>query len=227
MSQKILIIDDDADLVTVLSELLAREGFQVGSALEAQAGLELVDKNPPDLVLLDVRMPGLNGLDVCRAIKSKPTTKHIPIVIMSVKTDEADVVVGLEMGAEDYIRKPVQKAELLARLRTVLRRRETTAQNENIVIGPLTINVPTYTARINDAALDLRPKEFELLLYLARHEGLVVTRHKISETVWTREHLPNSLTIESHIHQLRKKLGVHGRWIESLKGIGYRFEVDE
>lgn len=226
MKTKIFIIDDEADMVEILTDLLESEDYQVASETNPLAGLKKVSANPPDLLLLDIRMKQMNGLEVCRKVKSDPALKSVLIVMLSSKTDESDIVLGLEMGAEDYIRKPVQKGELLARVKTVLRRKEPLPGPGRFSVGPLQLDVPTFTATIDGKSLELRPKEFELLAELARRQGHVVTRSTLSEAVWGREHMPNSHTIESHMYELRRKLGAYAHWIEALKGIGYRFEPD-
>lgn len=227
MSEKrIFIVDDDADLVKIISEFLKQESYRVYSSLNPKEALKQIAETMPDLVLLDVRMKEMSGLDVCRALKADPKTRNILVVILSVKADVADVVVGLELGAEDYIRKPIQKEELVARVKAVMRRTVSETKPERLEIGPLVIDYLTYTATINGKTLDLRPKEFELLAYLARREGQLVTRQSLSENVWGREHVPTSRTIEDHMYRVRKHLGDQGHWIRGFKGVGYRFEVD-
>lgn len=226
MTVRLFLLDDDADLGRILADLLRMEDYDVETGTDPVAALERLAARPPDLLLLDIRMKGMDGLEVCRRLKSEPRTRGILIVMLSAKTDESDVVSGLEMGAEDYIRKPVQKAELIARVKAVLRRKEPPPDPDRIEIGPLSVDVRTYTARVNGEALPLRPKEFALLAHLARREGCVVTRQSLSEAVWGHEHVPTSKTINVHVYEVRRKLGPYGRWIEALKGVGYRFEVD-
>lgn len=227
MPHLIFVVDDDADLVEIITDFLKDEGYRVESETNPLRALSRLSDRPADLVLLDVRMKEASGLDVCKKLKTDARTSAILVVLMSVKTGVSDVVLGLEMGAEDYIRKPIVKEELLARIKTVLRRRETPASPPVLEVGPLRIDTLTYVASVEGKPLSLAPKEFELLSYLARREGQLVTRGALSENVWGREHVPTSRTIEDHMYRLRKKLGDRGRWIQGLKGVGYRFEVDD
>lgn len=227
MSQRIFMIEDNQEIIDLVSVFLREEGFIVDSEVDSAAGLAKVEKNPPDLVLLDIRMKGMDGLQVCEALKRNGRTRDVPVVMVSARSREADVILGLERGADDYIRKPIQLGELLARVKTVLRRRQPSPPSDHVEIGPLRIDASTFTATINRQPLQLRPKEFELLKYLAEHEGRVVTRASLSQHVWDRDHVPTSHTIEYHVYELRKKLGGHGHWVQSLKGVGYRFEVSD
>jgi len=227
MKKNIFIIDDEPDMLKNASDLLTLDGFNVRTATDPEKGLEDIKKTPPDLLLLDIRMEPINGFEVCKLVKSDPKINDLPIIIVSTKTDEADVVTGLELGAEDYIQKPFRKAELLARIRTTLRRIQKEENPVQLKVGPLTIDPERYSASLNGEPLSLRPKEFELLYFFLRHEGQVLTHATISQKVWKVEHVPTSYTINFHVTQLRKKLGRYGKWLKSLKGIGYRFEVEE
>jgi DNA-binding response OmpR family regulator len=207
--------------------LLETNGYAVTSEADSDVALKRIQAAPPDLLLLDIRMPKKDGFDVCRALKANPATKNIPVIFLSVQAGEADIVAGLELGAEDYIRKPFRKRELLARVKTILRRRETTVETNQVNIGPLSIDLNTYAVLLDGKTLTLEPKEFQLLAFFMKREGQVLTRATISENVWGHEHIPTSKTIEVRVDQLRKKLGASGHWIRTLRGIGYRFEVSE
>lgn len=226
MAHRIFVLDDDADLLEIIGDFLKDEGYGVDQATDPEAALPIIRDRLPALLLLDVRMKGMSGLEVCRRLKGDARTAGVLIVLMSVKTDVSDVVVGLEMGAEDYIRKPIVREELLARLKAVLRRADPAESPPAIEVGPLRIDFATYAATLAGQPLRLAPKEFELLAYLARREGRLVTRGAISTHVWERDHVPTSRTIEDHMYRLRKKLGPYGHWIQGLKGVGYRFEVE-
>lgn len=223
-TKKIFIIDDEPDLLRLASDLLTKEGYLAASAASAKEGLEKLRKNPADLVLLDLQMPGMDGFEACRVMKADPALKSLPIIIVSVKSREADVVVGLELGADDYVRKPFRKRELLARIKTALRRKEAEAPEEQFSAGPLTVDYRSYVATVEGVPVKLAPKEFQLLVYFFRRQGQVLTRAVISEKVWGIEHLATSRTIDTHVKVLRNKLGDCGRWILAVPGVGYRFE---
>ena len=227
MIKRIFMIDDHPDQIRIVSDVLKDEGYQFDSATDPIAGLKRLRESPPDLLILDIRMQGMDGLAVCKELRADPKTKNVPVIMLSVKAQESDVIVGLEMGADDYIRKPIRVGELLARLKAVLRRKSDAPEDEILKAGPLTVDLARFAADIGGKPLTLKPKEMELLAFFVKREGRVVTRAAISENVWGREHVPTSNTIEAHVYELRQKLGRHGHWIQSLKGVGYRFEVDE
>lgn len=228
MKRRIFLIEDEPDLVKIATDLLEEEGFSVQSTGHPDAGLKKIKANPPDLLLLDVRLPDKDGFQVCQELKSDPKTKHVPIIMVSVRSEEADVVTGLEMGAEDYIVKPYRKRELQARVKSVLRRKDFEAKEiETMEVGPFKVDFGRYTARVKNKTLKLTPKEFELLTYFLKKEGRVVTRPTISESVWGNEYTGSSRTIDVHVEQLRRKLGKYGECIVGLKGVGYRFELPE
>jgi len=227
MKKRIFILDDEPDMVKIATDLLESEGYIVQSDTNPLNALKKIPQNPPDLLLLDIRMPEKDGFQVCRELKKDPKTKHIPIIMISVKADETDIVVGLELGAEDYITKPYHRHELLARVKNVLRRLDPESVIQKIQAGPFTVDYDSYTAFANKKQLPLTPKEFELLGFLLRREGRVVTRATISENVWGIELTGSTRTIDVHVDQVRKKLGKYGAYIKSLKGVGYRFEIDD
>lgn len=224
MKKSIFIIDDDPDMVQACRYILGEEGYIVLSESDPELALRKLRESAPDLILLDLRLGATDGIDVCREMKADPKIKHIPVIILSVKSLVADVVRGLEIGAEDYIRKPFEPAELLARVRTVIRRREAPTERGLLQCGPISVDLERYSVTLDGAPLALRPKEFELLAFFIQREGRVVTRASISEHVWGTEYNPSSKTIEVSVDQLRKKLGRLGTWIQVLKAVGYRFE---
>lgn len=227
MSKKIFILDDEADMVKIGTDLLESDGYLVESSQHPDDGIKKIRANPPDLLLLDIRLPDKDGLQICKELKSDPKTRHVPIIMVSVKADETDVVVGLELGADDYIAKPFRKKELLARVKTALRRQDPDATNQVFHCGPITVDYGSYAATIHKKPLTLTPKEFELLGFFIKREGKVMTRPTISENVWGIEFTGSTRTIDVHVDQLRKKLGKYAAWVHSLKGVGYRFEPDE
>ena len=226
MNKRIFIVEDEPDMIRVATDLLQSEGFLVSSATHPHDALVKIRANPPDLLLLDIRLPDMNGYELCKELKGDPKTAHIPVIMVSAKDAETDVVVGLEVGAADYICKPYRQRELVARVRAVLRRGMGEMEPKDIVSGPLKLNCQAYSATIHKKDTQLTSKEFELLSYLVRMEGRVLTRSKIYESVWGVDFTGSSRTIDVHIDQLRKKLGKHAEWITTLKGIGYRFQID-
>lgn len=226
MKKRLFVIDDEPDMVKIATDLLESDDYVVGSSLHPVEGLKKIRQNPPDLLLLDLRLPDIDGLSVLREIRKDPRTKGIPAIIVSVKADEADVVAGLEVGADDYITKPFRRRELLARVKNVLRRKNSAPEPERLEAGPIALDYASYSATLSKKALTLTPKEFELLGLFIRREGHLLTRAVISESVWGIEYLGSSRTIDVHVDQLRKKLGKCGDYIVGLKGVGYRFESD-
>jgi two-component system alkaline phosphatase synthesis response regulator PhoP len=166
-----------------------------------------------------------NGLDVCRGLKADPKTSALPIVLVTFKSEEMDIVLGLEMGADDYITKPVRRSEFLARVRAALRRNRPSDQVQTIECGPLRVNLSTYTAWLEEKKIDLTPKQFELLAFFIKMEGKVLTRRVISEAIWGADLSSTSRGIDSAVDQLRRKLGSFRHCVKSLKGVGYRLEV--
>ncbi|MCG3206402.1 MAG: Alkaline phosphatase synthesis transcriptional regulatory protein PhoP [Elusimicrobia bacterium] len=226
VNKRVFILEDEVDLVRLTTDLLESDGFVVNSAIHPVDGLQKLRINPPDLLLLDIRLPEIDGYQVCRELKKDPKTNHVPVIMISSKDEETDVVVGLEVGADDYICKPFRQKELLARVRAVLRRHETDLEPKDLVTGPLSLNCHCYSAAINRKDIHVTMREFELLRYLVSFEGRVLTRSRIYEQVWGVDFSGTSRTIDVHIDQLRKKLGKYAHWITTLKGIGYRFQVE-
>lgn len=227
MSRRIFVIDDEPDMVKIATDLLESDGYVVTSFHSPKDALKKIQDNPPDLLLLDIRLPDMDGFEFCKLLKSDPKTRTVPIIMVSVKSDETDVVVGLEMGAEDYLIKPLRRRELLARVKTVLRRLDSDPADQRLQVGPIVVDYGKYEATLNKRPLELTPKEFELLGFFLKRRGRVLTRAVISETVWGIEYSGSTRTIDVHVDTVRKKLGKHGSAIISLKGIGYRFEMDD
>lgn len=227
MNKRIAIIDDEPDMVRIATDLLEPEGYTVTSSHHPNDGLKKIRGGPPDLILLDVRLPDMDGYQVLKELKNDPRTRGVPVMMISVKSDESDVVVGLEMGAEDYLTKPLRRKELLARVKTVLRRLDRAPEPERLQVGEICLDFGSYTASVARKALTLTPKEFELLGFFLRMQGRILTRATISEAVWGIEFTGTTRTIDVHVDQLRRKLGKLGPCIKGLKGVGYRFELDD
>ncbi len=217
-------MDDEKDIVEMLKYNLQKEGYNVLTACDGEGALEL-SRRTPDLILLDVMMPKLDGWEVARRLRSGPMTAGIPIVFLTAKTSEMDEVVGLELGADDYIMKPITLPKLLARIRAVLRRGELAAetpQKEILRIGAVEISRLNYLVKIGLKEVEFPRKEFEILAYLAEHLNQVVTREALLNAVWGENVYVVDRTVDVHISKVREKLGRFGDLIETVKGVGYR-----
>ena len=221
----VLIVEDDRDIAAMVAYNLRREGFLIRETTTGEAALKSAAAMPPDLILLDLMLPGINGLDVTRTLKDDPKTKHIPIIMVTALGEEEDIVTGLELGADDYVTKPFRPKVLTARVRSVLRRkRETpTTEFEPIRIGALTVEPGKHEAYLDDEPLHLSQTEFRILHFLTRRPGWVFTRYQIVDGVHDGDRDVTDRSIDVQIFGLRKKLGEHGDLIETVRGVGYRF----
>ena len=220
---KVLLVEDDPSIAAVVSRGLGAAGFDVAHVDNGAAALAAQGY---DFVLLDLGLPDVDGLDVCREIRSK---SNVPVIIVTARSDELDRVVGLEIGADDYVVKPFGMRELVARIRAVLRRGgvvDTAAPSSDIVVGGLTINDKMREATIDGEPLALTPKEFDLLAYLAAAPDVVHRRHDILEHVWDTEWYGPTKTLDAHVAALRKKLG-NQDWIEAVRGVGFRLRIPQ
>jgi two-component system alkaline phosphatase synthesis response regulator PhoP len=224
LAKTILIVDDERDIVDMLKYNLEKEGYRVLAAPDGKKALEMAMK-VPDLVLLDVMMPELDGWEVARRLRGEKKTSEIPIVFLTARTSEVDEIVGLELGADDYIVKPISLPKLMARIRAVFRRKNLAAQlpeEDMIRIGEIEINRLNYTVHIGSREVAFPRKEFEILAYLAEHQNQVVTREKLLNAVWGSDVYVVDRTVDVHVSRVREKLGRFAHWIETVKGVGYR-----
>jgi DNA-binding response OmpR family regulator len=226
MPSRVLIVEDERDIRDLVLFHLQREGYQVSSASSGEEALRQVRHTPPDLVLLDLMLPAMGGLEVCRTLRQEASTAALPIVMLTAKSDEVDRVLGLELGADDYIVKPFSPKELLARVRAVLRRAKSAPGAARITIGALAIDQGTRTVTVEKAPLTLTHKEFELLCALAGAQGRVLSREFLLDRVWgySRAGEIESRTVDVHVRRLRVKLGPEGRRILTVKSVGYRLD---
>jgi DNA-binding response OmpR family regulator len=215
---KILLVEDEDAIAEPLTDGLRREGFDVDRVATGAAALTAAE---PDLVLLDLRLPDIDGVAVCRELRARSS---VPIIMITAKGEEIDKVVGLEMGADDYLVKPFGFRELLARIRAVTRRLTPPTRMGALRVGELTIDPPARTATLDDRMLELTPKEFDLLALLARQPGVVVSKQEILEQVWQTTWYGSAKTIDVHVAALRKKLG-DPQWIETVRGVGLRLRA--
>lgn len=220
---KVLLVEDDQSIAEVVRRGLGDAGFEV---VHVASGGEALAADGFDFVLLDLGLPDIDGLDVCKGLRAK---SQVPVIILTARSDELDRVVGLELGADDYVVKPFGMRELIARIRAVLRRggvAEAGVVDSGITVGNLTIDDRTRTATLGGAELVLTPKEFDLLAYLAAEPGVVHRRHDILEHVWDTEWYGPTKTLDAHVAALRKKLG-NQDWIEAVRGVGFRLRVPQ
>ncbi len=228
MTEKLItIVEDEEDIVKLVSHHLKREGFKVKEFHNGRDFLSYIESVVPDLAVLDIMLPGIDGLEICRILKNKSTTASVPIIMLTAKASEADVVVGLELGADDYIVKPFSPRELVARVKTVLRRTGAKESEDNIIkVGPLTINTEKYEVSVDTEKVLLTTTEFKILEVLADGKGRVFTRDQLlkKKRLWGDDKLVYDRTIDVHIKNLREKLGPAGNMIKTVRSIGYKLE---
>ncbi|MFL2948318.1 MAG: response regulator [Nitrospinales bacterium] len=221
---KIVVIEDEVDILEVINYNLSKEGFDVCSALDGEEGLALIKKEVPDLVLLDLMLPGLDGIEICRKLKTDYSTRSIPIIIVTAKGEESDIVLGLGMGADDYMVKPFRPRELMARIRSVLRRGHFIEEGEGLVsIDELVIDINRHEVKLEGKKIVLTAMEFKLLHFLASHPGQVFTRENLLNHVSSDDTFIIDRNIDVHIRSIRKKLNKHRELIETIHRVGYRF----
>ncbi|MBN1375320.1 MAG: response regulator transcription factor [Dehalococcoidia bacterium] len=228
MPNKVLIVEDDANLLEALRYNLNKESYNVVTAIDGEQALDVTRKEKPDLIILDVMLPKLSGFEVCRILRKEINT---PIIMLTAKADETDKIVGLEIGADDYITKPFSVRELIARVRAMLRRARITETQEGedklIHVGDIKVDIDRHQALLSNTVLELRPKEFELLAFLARNKGLVFSREQLLEKLWGYEYIGDTRTIDVHIRWLRQKIECdpgNPKYLVTVRGTGYKLE---
>jgi two-component system, OmpR family, alkaline phosphatase synthesis response regulator PhoP len=224
--QKILIIDDEEDILELIRYNLAKEGYSVEGITSGEAALAKAKSEVPDLVVLDLMLPGVDGLEVCKCLKSDARTSHIPIIMLTAKSEDADIVTGLELGADDYVTKPFSPRVLIARIRTALRRRKKDEAKEDstIAVHNLVIYPDRHQVLVNGEAVELTATEFALLCLLTRRPGWVFTRNQIINAVKGDDYAVTDRSVDVQVVGLRKKLGEAGEYIETVRGVGYRLK---
>ncbi|MBQ4133240.1 MAG: response regulator [Desulfovibrionaceae bacterium] len=222
MAERVLIIEDEEDIRENLAFSLKREGFEALEAASGEQGLELARSGKPAIILLDLMLPGMDGLSVCRHLKQAASTAAIPIIMLTAKGEEIDKIVGFELGADDYVVKPFSLREVVLRIRAVLRRGREETYTSEVNSGALTLDAVRHQAWAGDRELDLTLSEFKLLQNLLQHAGQVRSREQLLDAVWGYSFEGYARSVDSHIKRLRAKLGPHGELIETVRGIGYR-----
>jgi two-component system phosphate regulon response regulator PhoB len=227
MSPKILVVDDEPDILDVLRYNLEKADFGVLTAQDGERALEIARSERPALVVLDLMLPGMEGEEVCRLLKQDEATRSIPVLMLTAKGQEVDRIVGLELGADDYVVKPFSPREIVLRVRAILRRARPEAGSEGVMqIGPLTVDTAGHRVSVGGVSLDLTATEFKLLTTLLSRRGRVQSRDDLLHAVWGYDYAGYGRTVDTHIRRLREKLGEAADMIETVRGVGYRFRKD-
>jgi len=225
--ERILVVDDEQDILELIRYNLSREGYQLDTVTTGEEALKIARDRHPDLIILDLMLPGIDGLDVCRLLKGETRTSGIPIIMLTAKGEDSDVVTGLELGAEDYMTKPFSPKVLIARVRNILRRKTRTAEEKEVkmvVIEEMKIDPSKHKVTVGKEDIDLTATEFALLMFLAKRPGWVFTRSQIINGVKGDDYPVTDRSVDVQILNLRKKLGAMGEYIETVRGVGYRFK---
>jgi phosphate regulon transcriptional regulator PhoB len=218
--RKILIVEDETDVADLLTLNLRKAGYKVSTATDGANGLQKARDDRPDFIILDLMLPKMSGLEVCKILKSDTATTQIPILMLTAKAEEVDRIVGLEFGADDYVTKPFSPREIVLRIRAILRRGETA--DESLKAGPIAINAARHEVRVNGKPVHLTSLEFKLLRTLMQRHGRVQDRDRLLNEVWGYESVIDTRTVDTHVRRLREKLGKAGDAIETVRGFGYR-----
>jgi two-component system phosphate regulon response regulator PhoB len=226
MKHKILVVDDESDILTLLEYNLSKAGFKVISEKDGPEAIESARKEKPNLIILDIMLPSMEGTEVCKALKKDESTSHIPVIMLTAKGEEVDRIVGLELGADDYITKPFSPRELILRIKAVLKRGHLEEKTKLITAGPVHIDIMRNSATVDKKPINLTAIEFKLLTALAGSPGRVLSRDNLLDKVWGQDCYVTDRTVDTHIRRLRKKLGKAAKYIETVRGFGYRFSEE-
>jgi DNA-binding response OmpR family regulator len=227
MSGKIiLIVEDERDVVDLLALNLRKAGFAISTAMDGAAGLQKARSEKPAFIILDLMLPKMPGLEICKILKSDPATRQIPIMMLTAKAEEIDRVVGLEFGADDYVTKPFSPREVVLRIKAIMRRAEGPAEDESLSAGSIVIDPAKHEVSVDGKRVALTSLEFKLLRTLMQRRGRVQTRDRLLNDVWGYESVIDTRTVDTHVRRLRKKLGKAANAVESVRGFGYRLRDD-
>ncbi len=228
MQHKILVVDDETDVIDMLVVNLRGAGFQVSTAEDGAAALAKARNDSPSLIILDLMLPGMSGLEICKVLKGDAATRHIPVIMLTAKGEEVDKVVGLELGADDYVTKPFSPRELILRINRSLRRgKDKTPTLEKLIVGELVLDHARHEVLVKGQTVDLTATEFRLLALLMERRGRVHGRDRLLNDVWGYESAIDTRTVDTHVRRLREKLGPLANYIETVRGVGYRISEDE
>src|SRR5256884_7436700 len=220
--RKILIVEDETDVADLLSLNLRKAGFRVSTAGDGASGLQKARDDRPDFIILDLMLPKMSGLEVCRILKSDTATAQMPILMLTARAEEIDRIVGLEFGADDYVTKPFSPREVVLRIKAILRRGNAEETQDRLSAGPITIDPARHEVRVNGKRIDLTSLEFKLLRTLMQRRGRVQERDRLLNEVWGYESVIDTRTVDTHVRRLREKLGKAGDIVETVRGFGYR-----
>jgi DNA-binding response OmpR family regulator len=224
MKPKILVVDDEPDALELIQFNLKGAGMEVLTASNGSEALKKARNNLPDLIILDLMLPEVDGLEVCKILRREEKTADIPICMLTAKAAEIDRVLGLELGADDYVTKPFSPRELVLRVKALLRRKRTGPEPKGeLVIGELCVDIPRHQVKVKDARIELTATEFKLITLLAQRRGRVQSREQLLQDVWEYNSLVDTRTVDTHMRRLREKLGSAAKYIETVRGVGYRF----
>ena len=224
MSQKIYIVEDEPDIRETLKYNFSSEGFKVFTAPDGEEALSNIKKVLPDVLILDLMLPGVSGLDVCKSIRADDDIRDMSIIMLTAKGEEIDRVIGFELGADDYVTKPFSVRELILRVKVLLKKqRESLVENKLVTFGPIRIDLDAHELKINDKEIVLTALEFKLLQHLVKRKGRVQTREQLLGDVWGYSAEVTTRTVDTHIKRLREKLGNTSEYIQTIRGVGYRF----
>src|SRR6266436_9704860 len=226
MSEKILIVEDEVDVAELLAHHLKKAGFVVEMATNGRVAFASIRDQPPTLVVLDLMLPEMSGLDLCRVIRSDPRTKEMAVVMLSARTEEIDRVLGFELGADDYVVKPFSPREFVLRIRAILRRRAQ-GDEELLQVGELVLDRSRHEVKAGDRVIECTATEFKLLMILMERQGRVQARDRLLSDVWGYDSVIDTRTVDTHMRRLRDKRGVFGKYIETVRGFGYRLDLRE
>jgi phosphate regulon transcriptional regulator PhoB len=228
MKNTILVADDEEDVLNLVSANLKNVGYTVMRAENGESALNAARGDAPSLIVLDLMLPGMTGLEVCKVLKSDPATSNIPIIMLTAKAEEVDRILGLELGADDYITKPFSPRELVLRVKSVIRRGGGSNDLDKVLnLGKISLDRTHHQVKVRSKPLDLTPTEFKLLMILMERKGRVQSRERLLSDVWGYENLIDTRTVDTHVRRLREKLGSEAQWIETVRGFGYRVSAAE
>ena len=228
MAKLIYIVEDERDIADLVEHYLKKDGFRSESISDGQRALERIRRQPPDLLVLDLMLPGMDGLELCRILRAEPATKRLPIIMLTAKAEETDKIVGLEMGADDYLTKPFSPKELMARIRAVFRRNQPPEEAKAVLnYGKITLDGERHVISVSKKEVELTAKEFGLLEYLLKRPGRVLSREQILNAVWGQDYYGGNRTVDVHIRHLRKKIPLLDAAILTVKSFGYKIKEEE